>query len=343
MRKNQMKGYVAGISFKVGLKTENRDEDIEIQEGETVKFDGIKAEIRGNEHNLKNLDSAIEAGWLIPEEEYYDQPESDYRAPSADIDVSEAQGDGQSDLSSEEVEVADEEKVVSEVDDQKELREEAEEAYTNADADQPDPNKLSSDRPSQSQSQTQSRDDSRTQQTGEGQVVAGGFESETSSNTTLDGRNASKQGINRKIKDTESAITRKDKVEGADQPARAKQSDAVSQKRDLPESGVQTMENSGDLPETSSTPAPDEGTEEAEVEDDDDLDPSTKEGRYQIAKAASDADIPEMDFDEHWRTRMKELRENPEFYQNPEAIRAVYAAESEAIKERIKDEFPDAF
>lgn len=366
--------YIAETDFSVGLDAE---ESVQIKKNEVIKFDGVKAEIKGNEYNLHNLDSAIDAGWLVPAEEHSTGRKRQVQRPSAGIEVSEATGEGESDLSSDSVEVADEEKAVAEVDDHEELREQAERAYADSQVEQPDPQKMrKQEAPSRESSQTQdqstptrsqktSQSDRETQQTGgeDRQVVAGDFQTSTNSETTLDDRQGSTQGINRKIQDTQKAVKRKDKVQ--------------KKRADIPESGAKAVDQPGQVTKTTSTPDPSpkqdsdesvevpvEGTpsqkrktqtqppesekgvqrmdEELEKSVSEGSESSEKEDQYQAIKVAN-PDLPDMDFSQHWKTRMKELRENSEFRENHEAIRAVYAVESDALKERIKDEFPEAF
>lgn len=98
----------------------------------------------------------------------------------------------------------------------------------------------------------------------------------------------------------------------------------------------------------SSPPAPEEVSRDAfeadsaevpkevEVEPEDSLDPSVKEGRYAVAKILH-PDLPDWDFSIHWAKKMAKIRE--ELSEDTIALRAIYASESEAIKRRIKKEF----
>jgi hypothetical protein len=356
--------YVAQTDFK--LPTEE-DESIDIREGEYIKFDGVKAEVNNSEYHVRHLGAAIEDNWLVHEDEYQGRGQRNPGNPSAGIDVSQAVGDGSSDLSSDSVDVAEEEKQVAEVDDHEELREQAKDSYDNG-ASRPDPQTMSKANEASSAS---SQSDMEVQQNQDGQVVASDFKSPTKSTTSLDGRNASRQGVNRKIKETESAVKRENSPQKSKEVSKespSQQRDKVSQKRqDVPQTGSQPMEDMG----MSSTPDPSPSrteespveptpsqrspdtsqqdlqtkTEESTTDTEDDgvsetLDPETKEGRFQAIKLAN-PELPDFDFSEHWATRMKTLREK--YSDHRDMIRAVYAAESEKIKSRIEDQFSEYF
>lgn len=77
-----------------------------------------------------------------------------------------------------------------------------------------------------------------------------------------------------------------------------------------------------------------------ETELDDTLDPKTKEGRYLVAKTII-PDLPEWDFTLHWTKKMDILRK--ERASNQLLVRAVFASESDALRKRIAEEFPDIF
>jgi hypothetical protein len=74
------------------------------------------------------------------------------------------------------------------------------------------------------------------------------------------------------------------------------------------------------------------------VDLEDSLDPRTKEGRWKVAKIIH-PDLPDWDFTAHWRHKISKLKE--EWSENDILVRAVYASESEALKRRILEEFPN--
>jgi hypothetical protein len=333
-----METYIASTEFKVGIDSE---ESVPIREKQIIKFDGINAEINGNEYNVPNLDAAIKSGWLVPKSDYEGR---DVRPSSAGVEVSPADNEGEKKTFDGNVEVADEERVVNEVDNHEELVEQADESYDNPKT--AHPSETSGDATQKSSTQS-SQSGGEVQGQGEGQVVAGGFQTSTESNTSLGGRNGTNQSINRQIKETRSAVTRKDKVD-----APATENDPVREKTSTPDAGAEPINDGNDFPQaTSQKSAVPENTrtapseednrqQEIDVEEDDELDPETKEGRYKTLQAAN-PDLPDFDFDEHWATRMKTLREDHS--DDHEMIRAVYAAESGKIKGRIKEEFSEAF
>lgn len=77
-----------------------------------------------------------------------------------------------------------------------------------------------------------------------------------------------------------------------------------------------------------------QAVEPVEVPSDDDLDPKTKEGRYNVARIIH-PELPDWDFKAHWTKKMELLKD----VKDEVTVRAIYASESEAIKRRIVDEF----
>lgn len=112
---------------------------------------------------------------------------------------------------------------------------------------------------------------------------------------------------------------------------RAKTSAISAMKAHVEESLVDTLEFEEDSPVVEAL----QKEEPSKVEPEDTLDPSTKEGRFAVAKIIH-PEFPEWDFSKHWTAKMKDLET---FKDNTVFLRAIYACESEALKKRIKKEF----
>lgn len=70
--------FIAKTGFNVGMEGENT----KINVNEEILFDGVKAEFRGEVHNLPTLKAAVKADWLVPLDQADDYV---YRKPSAGI------------------------------------------------------------------------------------------------------------------------------------------------------------------------------------------------------------------------------------------------------------------
>jgi len=83
----QVQTYVAVMKVSLGLHGDLNSNQIILQKGTTVEYDGRKATIDGVEYTLPNLRSAIKAKWLVTAAELYGE---DYVPPttaSADISM----------------------------------------------------------------------------------------------------------------------------------------------------------------------------------------------------------------------------------------------------------------
>lgn len=410
--------YIAKTEFEVGIDS---DDSIPVAKKQVVKFDGVTAEIGGTEYDIPKLDSAIDAGWLVPIEQFRQSGQREYRSPSAEVEVSPAENPGgEKSTYQGDVDLADEEKMVGEVDEHERLREDAKEAYRNEDVDQPDPQRMQHEREQKRRKRHQadqeqsddgrnlgadrlekspSRDDEeartpvsgqrskkgrevqsdQTQETPtgqEGEVVAEDFQFSANSETTVSAdsspesiehgmKKKQKQSAERRLQDIKSKSQRQQ--EQLDQRTGKRATEEPID--DVPESGAQTMESPGDLQNTVTSPEPSQIEEQdrqvedrttsqtdesdrriktgepvsVDVEPDDDLDPETKAGRYKIAETVLDTTLPDLDFDEHWASRFKQIREDERFQDNPDAVRAAYAAESEGVKKKIKEHYDEYF
>lgn len=83
-----------------------------------------------------------------------------------------------------------------------------------------------------------------------------------------------------------------------------------------------------------------EPPEDVEVEIPDDYDLEKREDRLDLLKNV----IPDLswDFSTPWRSKLKILSNEDEF-SDPQKVRAIHAAESEAMKKQIADKFPEIF
>lgn len=234
---SEFKEFVAQTDFSIG---KNEEKSIDVREGSVIEFDGTKAIINGEEHNIpKKMRGAVSAGWV---EEPQKARQQDFNPRSAEIEMSAPTPQGEESVARGDADIKDDERVVSEVNTHEELVNEAERTY-NTDRQGQAHERVQQPGTSQSQQQQpqQSRQQQQTQQgqqppgrhsgavveqtqspkssasvgtatggTEQGQVVAGGFASPTKQSTELG--EANRQSVDRMIQESRSAISRKNKA-----------------------------------------------------------------------------------------------------------------------------------
>jgi hypothetical protein len=77
-KRGEMIRFIAKTGFNVGMDGDNTKIEID----EEILFDGVKAEFRGETHNLPTLKAAVKADWLVPLAQADD---IEYHKPSAGI------------------------------------------------------------------------------------------------------------------------------------------------------------------------------------------------------------------------------------------------------------------
>lgn len=141
------KTYVSDRAFTIGI---DADQTVSVSKGSEVVVDGYDVRINGQEKNIpkSKIQVAIDEDWLTPA----NQENTSYQPPSAKIEMSAPTPEGDETVADGRTEVADEERVVSQVEDHSELVDEAENSYRNENAPQPNPQRAqASEQPSQGQ------------------------------------------------------------------------------------------------------------------------------------------------------------------------------------------------
>lgn len=332
MGKKEFKNYVAAAKINIGVDKENQ---IVVDKGTVVRYNGAKAIIDGEEYNFPRLSSAIKARWLVDAAELGIDSTS-YSPQSANIKMRGATPE-QEDVIASDATFADEEREVS---------------------------TLQNFREGQHQSDTQ--------QAARGMVISdqGGEEVAGVSFKTSAGKKSLEQST-RMDRLSQNAIRNlEDGQENLDKRAHFQALERQKMEREIASLKQQLADDQPSVREgiqfrnegisdlaagTTRKAAKDElpagiwdghGAEtvgkvasplpEQEVEEkQEDFDVENKESRLAMARQM----MPNFDWDfgQHWKTKLKSLEQNS----NPLFVCTVYAVESSAMKKHIASQFPD--
>ena len=340
---SEMKTYIANSKFEVSKMDQT---SLQFVKGSTVDFDGTKAFYNGVEHALPKLSVAIRAGWLtdITKEEVVHQ------RPSANISLRAATPEQEDRVFDGVTHMSEEERVVSSVQDR------SDRLGTGAGAQRQTP--ISAPMRTKMEVVSTSNSDAR--------VVTGSFKTSAVNKTDLgkmkdtDLRKLSSLaedphadvhgGVPEALqtREAEGMTFRNENISPKAAGGMTQASSAPGQPS-LPvgaEAGrvVASIHDRGQRPSHTDAATRAEEARQArlaavavaprasvEIPSDDDLDPKTKEGRYNVAKIIH-PDLPDWDFSAHWTKKMALLKDD---ITDEVAVRAIYASESEAIKRRI--------
>jgi hypothetical protein len=86
----EFKTYIATTRVSLGVYGNRNEEQLVVDKGTEVQFNGQTLIFEGQKINLPRLSSAIDARWFIDVEDLFDDGEPEYRAPSARIHMSAA-------------------------------------------------------------------------------------------------------------------------------------------------------------------------------------------------------------------------------------------------------------
>jgi len=338
---SEMKTYVARSKFTIAKPDHS---NLIVDKGDRIEFNGTQARYEGSEHILPKLSVAVKAGWLqdVTVEALAFQPKS------AGIKLSAATPQQESSVSQGVTRMSEEEKVVGVVQDRTDSREEAREVKTSAVSPaQPTkaPTRLNMPVVSSSNenatvlktrkfkhsTQPEKKDlgSLRTEDLNKLASVADSPHLE-SDVVVAEGMTFANENISRRATGD---LARPGTSGDSDSiPVGAEAGTVVSTVQRVSRS-FENAQPEVELEEDWS----EEIEFDVQAEDvfplDDDLDPKTKEGRYNVAKIIL-PDLPEWDFTEHWTKKMSKLRDETDLM----TLRAIYASESEAIKRRMVKE-----
>lgn len=333
--------FIAKTGFNVGMDGDNT----KIEVDEEILFDGVKAEFRGETHNLPTLKAAVKADWLVPMDQADDIV---YKKPSAGIKFRAATPE-QGDPTGEEV-VIDDEKALYSLDQRKSDMESGEGAF----------NRARSVDASEAQALLSEQD---------GEVVRT-LNTPAKQSTVLDGRTSvaaeeakaerliresqgNKQSSDRRVvaeqegiqftetrrkvvseqegvQFTETSNKKGHESEGIQfDGAEATTSSGGSQSVGGAEEG-QVVRRVGDAPQTQA---------EARLEPERTLNaPASNAEKLAMARMIC-PDLPTWDFNAHYKTKLKTLSG----WDDAVKIRAIASIESGKMQDQIKKSFPDAF
>lgn len=316
---SEFRNFVAAAKINIGV---DKEQQIVVDKGTVVRYDGTTAIIDGKEYTFPRLSSAIKARWLVDVKELGVDSDSDFQPQSAKITMRGATPE-QQDVVASEATFADEEREV---------------------------NSLQNFRDGQHQS---SRGMVVTGQ--EGEAVKGvSFKTTSNSKARMD--KLSQTDI-QNIENGGSSISKEEQFRELERQkmereiANLRKQLAATNAKPVVREGIQfrtegiserasdtTQAQGTDLPEGiwdghgaeqvgRVTAAQEEPTESFDVED--------KEARLAMARQM----IPNFDWDfgQHWKTKLKSLETNG----NPLYVCAVYAVETDAMKKHIAKQFPD--
>lgn len=345
---DQMKTYVSTIQFNVGLDDAT---SLVIFKGDTVQFDGTKAVVGGDTMNLPKLRAALRVGWLV--EEGTGKGNS-YQAPSAKINVRGATPQQQDNVHDGATAIADEERIVSMVEDRSVFVEDqsslaTEKAHTRS----ADTTVFEHRVPAQTKYDVVQDTDASGQE-----AVPLGLRFKTSATTKTDLSKVGDSQLTKMVEDLENqARSAPDGVKAprvsegitfsnynvGDRAALGVEDTGGTEGVDLDAMQQGTVVTSHPhhhyhLHHESDSPCkggdnPPQLAELGDDELDDALDLETREGRWNIAKIIY-PDLPEWDFSMNWRHKIDLLQ--AEYSEQGTVLRSIYAAESEAIKKRMK-------
>ena len=358
-RNREFEEYVATCKFSIDAKDGTH---FMFEKGEYLEYDGQQIQYGGETYPMPRLKSALNSGWLVSSEETQNL---DYRPRSAEIEVRGATPQQEDTVADGSTEIADEEKVVTQVSDHEELTQTQNRAYEGGPR---------AEAPAQNQERQKTARGMEIQDVdgegSEGREIGVSFNTPSKQNSKLDGRNASPQAIQSQVRQaTKKAASRPSTKEN---PQRRHSegidfdNENVGERAAIGTDGSQAPTSTnpleddarpvgrvGETRENNKQPSPKELAQERksrrlhqsdpeDVESDDELDPEVKESRYKIAKIVANSELPEWDFDAHWKKKEERLQDQ-DIASNPVAVRAIYASESEAMKKRIKRTHPEAF
>jgi len=348
----EMKTYIASTKFEV--TKQDQTSSLKFAKGDTVQFDGLEAIYEGESYNLPKLKVAIRAKWLVDVDSTSTQ---DYRRPSANISLRGATPEQQDTVFKGAVQMSEEERVISTVQERSDLLDTgtAAQVGTRKEA-----------APLRSSMEVISTENS------DAKVLSAGFKTAAKNRTDLSklgDQNLRKiaslaedphadihGGVPAAVgARTAEGITFRNENISAEASGEMTHEVRPGQPS-LPvgaEAGqvVGSIHDRGKRPKATSDASVERARQlreerqrqiaqasqavaEVAVPSDDDLDPKTKEGRYNVARIIH-PELPDWDFSEHWTKKMARLKDE---ITDDIAVRAIYASESEAIKRRIVDE-----
>lgn len=309
------KTYVATTKFNVGMDDTGT---LTVYKGDEVLFDGTTAVIGGDTYNLPRLRSAVQVGWLVEEGAGQNVK---YQAPSANIQVRGATPQHKDFVQEGNTTLSDEERVVHSVSRREAFADDV--AKTQAKTRTPATTVIE-DRKNPRGFELVTETDAESGQ----EAVPLGTAFKTAARSRVDLTKTTTPSPHQEDAQVIGSAHRRYSEGISFDNYNVSERSAIG--TEDPDSPQEEFFGQGESPENT---APLELPELTEEERDADLDIETREGRWALAKIIH-PDLPEWDFKMNWRHKIELLKQ--EYAEQELVLRAVYAAESEAIKKRMK-------